>query len=290
MAYGTDVENLDFSEKIITKINEWGISEDTKVFCKIRDKILNSQVFNKEFASNNFFTFGNESEEVYSISKIVSEKNEQMAKDRHLCYALEGVDEADEGIVKAKALKKWYAQSQVQRESNTYACLSIRLKLNLLGFDYCSKEDDRVSAETEFKELYENGDSIIYDDTKPAVKGHKIVKYSNDIKDGSIRYIMAVQEHQRWTAYMITSGFVPSTIKEISEGNVKNMKLRRHGNITTFDGLYKFREIMAKSMGTSEEKTDVIRYDYQIMDDVVWILSDNGYKIVKKLITNINKD
>ena len=31
-----------------------------------------------------------------------------------------------------------------------------------------------------------------------------------------------------------------------------------------------------------EEQADVIKYDYQLMDDAYWLLSKTGYKIIEK--------
>lgn len=89
---------------------------------------------------------------------------------------------------------------------------------------------------------------------------------------------------------MISKGLVPATIDEILNEkdergkftNGKNYALRRHGNITTMQGLVQFRKLIAEKFGKSEEDCDVIKYDYQLMDDAWWLLDKNGYKIVKK--------
>ena len=106
----------------------------------------------------------------------------------------------------------------------------------------------------------------------------------------SRRYHMAVQEHYRWNAYMITKGFVPASKECIltdkkengDYSNGKSYLLRRHGNLTTMDGLVQFRKLVAQRNGTNEEKEDVIKYDYQILDDAYWLLKRNGYKIIKR--------
>ena len=67
-----------------------------------------------------------------------------------------------------------------------------------------------------------------------------------------------------------------------TRGQDKGMTLRRHGNLTTYEGLKEYRRIVAEERGCSEEETDVIRYDYQLMDDVKWILATGGYKIIEK--------
>ena len=95
---------------------------------------------------------------------------------------------------------------------------------------------------------------------------------------------------------MISKGIVPAPIdmieNEVIDGthtNGKNIKLRRHGCLTTFDGLLEFRKITTKrdakesnQSKSTEEFHDVIKYDYQLMDDAYWLLTRNGYKIVHK--------
>ncbi|MEG1663471.1 MAG: hypothetical protein RR338_05735, partial [Clostridia bacterium] len=193
-----------------------------------------------------------------------------------------GLRQEVEEEVKAKALKKWYSQAQVQRESNIYACLSVRMKLQLLGFDYCDKDETAQNANDAYQVAYETNDPIIYDDSKNTVKSKRTIVYTNNYVVGSVRNTFAIQEHQRWNAYMISCGIIPSTIKQIEAGDSKNLALRRHGNITTFEGLIEFRKIIAKIENCSEEEADVIKYDYQIMDDLVWLLTKNGYKIIRK--------
>lgn len=85
---------------------------------------------------------------------------------------------------------------------------------------------------------------------------------------------------------MISGGVVPSTRAQIADpqDGGRRLDLRRHGCITTFDGLVEYRKIVAASTGGDEESADVIRYDYQIMDESLWLLAANGYKVVKKAL------
>ena len=69
---------------------------------------------------------------------------------------------------------------------------------------------------------------------------------------------------------------------KLKNSNGKNYAVRRHGNLTTFDGLVKFRQMISSRDGSSELENDVIKYDYQLLDDAYWLLSKNGYKIIKK--------
>ena len=92
---------------------------------------------------------------------------------------------------------------------------------------------------------------------------------------------------------MISRGMIPSSRDQIlnekilvkgrlKNSNGKNYAVRRHGNLTTFEGLVEFRKMITDRDGSSELENDVIKYDYQILDDAYWLLSKNGYKIIKK--------
>ena len=163
--------------------------------------------------------------------------------------------------------------------------MNLRTKLNLLGYDYVSADSPQKDESENFFMAYQKDDPVRY--TGMTVGGKKIVEYRNsDFSRDSVRHTFAVQEHQRWNACMISGGVVPSTRAQISDPNDsgRRLDLRRHGCITTFDGLVEYRKIVAASTGVDEESADVIRYDYQIMDDSLWLLAANGYKVVKKAL------
>ncbi len=284
IAFGSDMENVDLANKLIAKLKEWKLDKVTKVFVKVRNCELSKNVIEEEFGLQNGFTpFGNENEVVYTFSQIMGEKTTQIAKNKHLGYAVAQMTQyAEEEQTKVFALGQWFKLGEVQRQSNVYASLSMRSKLHLLGYDAVDESDEREDASEQFLKEYQAGDAIVYNNDGAVVKGRREVLYTNAFKEGTLRRNYAFLEHERWNAYMISEGFLPQTIDEIKAGNVKDMTTRRHGNITTFKGLEHFRKLMAVVSGKDEEEVDVIRYDYQIMDDAKWILSLNGQKIVKR--------
>ncbi len=290
IGFGTDMENIDMASKMRVKVEEWGVLNDTKIFVKIRDaKLCNKVVKEEIFTDGAIIPFGVEAEVAYDYNQIIAEKMEKMAKMRHLAYAIEYAEthkKEDEKLsvndLKAQAKEEWFQSwRQIQRESNIYACLSIRMKLHLLGYDYVVGKGDEKATQ-EFIAKYTARNPVDYEEKE--VNGKKVVRYTNaTLEIPSLRYTYAVQEHQRWNSYMITGGFIPSSKTEIKAGNKgKNFAVRKHGNLTTFAGLKEFRKIVAETYGKTEEEADVIRYDYQLMDDLVWLLSTNGYGIVKK--------
>lgn len=284
LAFGTDMQNLDLADKIAAKLREWDESERTHVFVKIRSRVLSEKVVTREYKEEDgFVTFGEEDSVVYDIRRIVTEKADSMAWMRHLAYTAEYMDGKSSAEIRAAALAGWFGPlRQIQREANVMACLNLRSKLQMIGFDYVPEGEAGAYAEEEFAKIYTAGDPIRYGEGD--IGGKRRIEYRNeDFSRDSVRKTFAVQEHQRWNACMIAAGVIPSSKKEIdSEGCGKRMDLRRHGCITTFDGLIGYRQIVARRTGKSEEAADVIRYDYQIMDDAVWLLNSNGYKIIRK--------
>lgn len=269
-----DSINKDCAKKIIEMLKEWGINSSTKVFVQLSE--LN-------YTENNEYVSFGEMNRIYNIKHIISDSNEKIAINRKLLYDLNiSQDSISKDDVEKKVINEWNSQTEIQRYSNIYACISIRMKLHLLGFDYISTTSNKEDASADFKAKYENADPIIYDESKPQLNGRKTIIYTNNYIHGSVRENLAIQEHQRWNAFMISYGMIPSTIAEIKQGKSKNPINKKHGNITSWEGLIKYRQIEAERREISEEITDVIRYDYQIMDDVDWLLRNSGYKIIKK--------
>ncbi|MCD8373035.1 MAG: hypothetical protein LUD27_07040 [Clostridia bacterium] len=287
IAFGQDMENLDFGQKICVKLKEWNLKGKVKLFVKIRNNNLVKDVKN-----DNLIFFGDESRVVYNADAIFHEEIETLAKRRSLLYSEENSKGQSESDLAKQASQKWYKQSQCQRESNIYACLSLKPKLNMLGFDIQKKSDKKGEsndASARFMEKYEFGDPIKYDYIRHGNGRREIIYRNADFEKNSVRKYCAVLEHQRWNANYISWGFVPATIKEIEESpsNGKDFAIRRHGCLTTFEGLKEFCKITAKKKEGAPyeealEAADVIRYDYQIMDDAVWLLNSCGYEITEK--------
>lgn len=284
IAFGTDMENLDLAEKVVTKLREWNMLDNVKVFVKIRNSDLARDVIDKEFNRNRvFYVFGSEKDLVYRIDTITNERVEGIAMRRHLCYALENCASSDEeAYLRQKAEQKWFGWSQTQRESNIYAALSLRLKLHSLGYDYVTAESGAQDCSEEFLAAYTKNDPICVRGN--SIEGKAVVDYGDCLfREDTIRYAMAKQEHQRWNSYMITCGFVPANREEyLNRSKEDLMAQRKHINLTTFDGLKEYRDFVVKNTGATLRDADVIKYDYQIMDDAVWLLHATGYVIVRK--------
>lgn len=288
IGFGSDLENIDMAHKIIEKKLEWGL-RDTYVFVKVRS----GDDMHEIFARDDCFLIGDESRAVYNMEQIDNDRLTGMAKMRNRIYSLEYEIASNGGALSDAEVKKvcdqadcdWYIKkTQFERESNIYACLSLRSKLQLMGFDYQPITEENKNAavsEADYCGAYAAGDKIEYHKDL-MVEDKKVVKYGVDFKP-SRRKTMAIHEHLRWNSFMITKGFVPSSKEEIlASNNGKNYALRRHGNLTTFEGLEEFRRMIARRDGKKELETDVIKYDYQLLDDAHWLLSKNDRQIVRR--------
>ena len=195
---------------------------------------------------------------------------------------------------KEESYDKWNAYSQIKRESNFYCCLSLKSKLNLMGLDYCKINDPDYEgiSEQEYLKIYAGNDKpeSIYEVEE--CNGKNIIKYSINFPQ-SRRRNMALHEHLRWNSHYITEGYIPASKEQIKNEKIsgeftdgQNCKVRKHGCLTTFEGLKEFREIIALRKNNTIiedelEKADVIKYDYQLLDDAYWLLNSNGYKIIR---------
>lgn len=298
IAFGTDLENIDMAQKLVEKRQEWGL-DNLVIFVKVRAWRKEQTLLEQEGC----YFIGNEKDSVYDINAITGDSIFHMAQMRNEIYDLEykithekniTIDNATLSEVRLNANKNWYlSKTQLERESSLYCCLSLKSKLNLMGLDYCIESANELPGmtEQEYLEIYAVGDSVDTSTYNLTVNGKKVVNYTLDYIP-SKRTNLAIQEHQRWNSFMISKGMIPSTISEILNekvirngvarfSNGKNYKLRRHGNITSFDGLVTFRKLIADRDKVDEAEKDVIKYDYQLMDDAYWLLKSCGYKIVK---------
>ena len=297
VAFGTDLENVDLAHKLVEKRREWGV--DFTIFVKSQ-KVLPQEVF---MDAENCYFFANEQKEVFDLGEITSDDIFRMAQMRNEIYGLEYTITHGKNVVvddnliqanRAQAFEQWFcARSQLERDSSLYCCLSLKSKLHLMGLDYRRKEEaGEALTEEQYLQIYAKDDLPDTSTYAQTARGKKIVHYTLDFAP-SRRTTMAIQEHLRWNSFMLSKGMVPASREQIKTETVqkggetkytngKNYALRRHGNITTFDGLVEFRKIVSRRENTSELSNDVIKYDYQLLDDAWWLLDENGFKIVKK--------
>ncbi len=277
ISFGSDLTNIDMAEKLYEKIKEWGLDRFTRIFVKVRNKSLSENVVLANYPGKEIEAFGLEGETVTSLSYIIGENTETMAKRQHLNYTKTDNPKMSEEAARDKAMSTWYdVWGQVQRDSNVYACLSLRLKLQLFGFDIAPLDDPRPDASKEFYREYFQG---------VAPDEHFMRYYTEEeLSDYTVRrHLVTRMEHQRWNAYMISVGYVPAVEDEFLNMNKQMLHaVRKHANIVTFEGLYSYRRLMAKQRNFTEEDADVIKYDYRLTDSAAELLYQSKRKIVRK--------
>lgn len=302
IAFGSDAENVDFAQKLSKKCRESNV-KNLNIFVKVEN------ARNGLYSENerNFHVITTESEVENRNEDIINEPIYEMARMRNEIYYLEyeltlsdikSLTQAKIAEIGKKARDKSYTlATPFNSESSLFGVLSIRSKLNLMGLDYCrlDENDKHALTEDEYFAVYAQDDQPDFDFYSVRVAGKPIIRYTLNFKN-SRRKNLAFHEHLRWNAYMIAKGFVPATKRDILQSvdlngkytNCKDFVLLRHGNLTTFYGLELFSKMIAErdikqydSIAQAEENKDVIKYDYQLLDDAYWLLTCNGYKIVK---------
>ena len=130
----------------------------------------------------------------------------------------------------------------------------------------------------------DSGEAITPDEYERKYKNNEIAKKN-----------LADSEHMRWNAYMICNGYIPSTIDQIrslnpnieSEKELKKKQEhteRRHCNLTTIDGLDEYKKLLGNEFHTNPDDYDVVKYDYDIMDNCYKIVNEWLDKKIVKLV------
>lgn len=287
VSFGEDLENIDMAKKIQVKLDEWGLSSYTKLFVRIKNyKLIESGVLTE----TDFYSFGSDAE-VFSKDVIIDSSLELLARLRDKSYIETKSNEKGYSEKSKKSfIDNWYEYHPIKRKSNIYAGISIRSKLHLLGLDYKEEKVKESLSEHDYMRTYAIGDMPIYEIIESEKK--KVIYPLNF--QSSKRHNFAIMEHIRWNAFMISEGFVPAKKKQCFDtkfGFGKSYEIRFHRNLTTFEGLYDYRRFMAErelqnnkyaDMISAEKGEDVIKYDYQIMDDLYWFFDKINYSIVYK--------
>ena len=296
IACGDDMENIAIAKALLEKRKGWKTDCFT-LFVKSR----NIRKEDTDLKDEVCYFIGNERDCVFNIDEILGDRIYHMSQLRNAIYDLEydittGAMVTEDYVQanKVRAMKNWYtAKSQLERESSTYGCLSLRSKLQFMGLDYCSKTENDLPALTqeEYLAWYAKEDMPDFDTYKFTADGKPIACYTIEFAN-SRRKNLATHEHQRWNSFMLSKGIIPATIEQILGEQVerggklrytngKNYAAKRHGNLTTFEGLVEFRQIVAKRDNCDEAEKDVIKYDYQLLDDAFWLVEQSGCKIIR---------
>ncbi|MBO4679156.1 MAG: hypothetical protein J5626_05750 [Lachnospiraceae bacterium] len=299
VAYGSDLENRDLATKLTQMTASTYYRGNVKIFARQRNNMEDTP-----FINDDYIAFGNEESAVFDMRNLDDSEEMRMTLYRHKSYALEGavrsrllqnaepISEEEIDNILRQAGKRWYTSDGLKersyRDSSRYVSVSIRGKLLMMGLDMVKEEDlngREPLSRNDYLADYAGHDAADYYYVEYLGKNYEFSKRESiDFKEDTKPFYMSVEEHLRWNAYILTAGFVPSSLKRITESDDrgKDYRLRIHNNLTTYEGLKDFRKLMADLTGLTEEETDVIHYDYQILDDAWQMLDNLGYKIVRR--------
>ena len=268
-----------YESDLLTGKNEDKEYQRVRIFVKIDEetiladeKILNSTA--KEIMCK-IEPFGAD-DEILAEEYIIDEKLDVLAK--NISNRYEG------SIDTATAVSEWNSCTQLQRESNRYAAMAIRVKLNLLGLDlkYGTKPDldctgifntrygtnaafvlraERRRMEKYIKLARENEKNgiAIPDETLALKIKDEIIdlveRNNNDFADNA-RNNLAILEHQRWNAFHLANDWTKLPKEKIDAGRLgrQNVAAKQHACITTFHGLIELREMQKNAEKAKNKK------------------------------------
>jgi hypothetical protein len=283
-----------YERRLLKRRNTNGIEYDrVRFFVKIfKESVLtDKELLNDENDINSEIIVFGASDEILNEDYIIHEKLDYIAK----CMANEYWEIAGGNKQKSNIISKWDTLTDFKRDSNRYAAMSIRTKLNLLGFELKegeSKTDNRIV------EGYESSYGIaVSEKQRMEKKSGKFVDFVERDDKGNIidnaRNNLARLEHQRWNTLHLVSGWTKLPIGEVTADTRQDEKAKQHACITTFEGLSGLRKRQANDALTREEKNgknysidkafsvaDTICYDFDMMDRLLDNLKNSRYFIV----------
>lgn len=269
-----------------------------KTNCEKYDRV---KIFVKAY-SNSVFTSADMLNEHKDISCEISVFGDIAAIMNEEYIINEGIDKLAQSIAnqyersETNPITTWDSYTEFKRESNRYVAMALRTKLNLLGFDLV-KGDKKTSAVT--KDLYNKTYGMEH--VEKLRKGLKkevfvdFVEKEGDVILDSARNNLARLEHQRWNAFHLANGWTKLPKAKVEGKKRQDEKAKQHACITSFEGLIELREKQAKLLVkassldkqiTEEEalmEADTIRYDYDIMDNLMEKHIDNSSYYVEPL-------
>lgn len=251
-----DLYNVDYALKLVKLFEELDVTS-YHIFVRIKEH--NDETINLLKDKN--ITFFGWDESVINHEIIVKDDLFEIAKITNSNYSGKRLVDTN-----------WYKLSPIKQKSNLFSSLNMRLKLNLLGFDYY--KTDRSVDNSELLKILE--EKITF-----KVENYDDYLFFKNKKEPSVAQIIAFQEHSRWNAFYISQGYIPlkkTEIKLIDAENYcfikdDNVK-RKHACLTTYEGLNEYHHLLAnllcdannKSLEENLKMVETYRYDFDLID------------------------
>ena len=282
-----------YEADLLTIKNDKTEYQSVRIFVKIKEK----NIYTDETLLNNdaiitkckILTYGTD-EEILTEEFVINEKLDILAK--NIANGYEGKRE--------NMYNKWGKLTQHKRESNRFAAMAIRVKLNLLGLDLLKNNE----PENDYSELYwtryginkaielrtkrieiEKRIKNERDDknNKPITEEILNLKINNEIIDlaerdnndftDTARNNLAKLEHQRWNTFHLANDWTKLPIAKITSGSEGRQDgiAKQHACITTFNGLKDLMILQkeADKKRTENEKIQYIEVDSLLNNDTI---------------------
>ncbi len=271
ITYGNDTDNIDLGLKIEALLAELGLN-NYEIFIKITNEVPEAI----SLMDNQHLKIMDQLDSVFNHETLVNDRLLSLARMIHNKYA---------DIHKRLVDTDWYGLSYIRQESNIYSALNVRLKLNLLGYDY-EKVDGVADNAAALADIREKTRFVAekYDDYLFWINGK--LERAN---------ALAYQEHLRWNAFYLANGYVPHEIDKIkynadTDTFIKDDdNMKTHACLTTYEGLNGYHEELAKLVSsngkTKEEnlmKYSTYKYDYSLVEDFEKIFAKTDLKLIKR--------
>ncbi len=230
-------------------------------------------------------TYYGAAEKVFTHEVIVNDSLSLMAKQLHRvyiegAYASEKAGEEYSAFIDEKAEESWRSLDYFTTYSNLYAAMNLRLKLHLLGLDYCA-----------------DGKGAGLDLLEKRYRDFSLERTYADYFVRSKRNALLAQEHARWNAYHLLAEYLPLKKSKITvrdndgkrvKFTTKDIPAKKHACLTTFKGLDEMGSYLAaeatRLTGTphSAAEYDVYQYDEMLLLSARALMKRLGYSLMER--------
>jgi hypothetical protein len=262
VAVGDDVKNLIITQQLLNSFQYQFKNLSFKIMTRLKNKNLDTSNLS---CKASFSSFGALSD-VYTYENIVNEQYSIISQRIH------------ETLYKSN----WFGLSYYDKKSSLFSIPCIRNKLRILGFDL---SDEGLDASLKYYNKY---------GYNPNIDEWNVLDNLNDFdryQALNIRNDIAKYEHLRWNIFMLLNGFTQMSLTEFNDrltdetllNPAKDLNLKKHICITTFDSLIAIAKIIEKYNfeNMKNRRIDYILADYVVMDKLPLILYNTKYKIVE---------
>ncbi|MDR2866945.1 MAG: hypothetical protein LBV13_06080 [Methanomassiliicoccaceae archaeon] len=310
IALGTDRQSIETALELRQKLYEMRllkkmiagtdrIYDAVRIFVKIqKDSVLSDdKLLNDPGDIDSVITTFGSFNETLSVEYIIEERLDRLAKHIANDYWKISADTSANMKNRSNTVTKWDSLTEFKRDSNRYAALAIKTKLHLLGFDLDAsgvRTDDDVASE--YRKRY--GVAVYEAQMKEKEKGNFVDFAERDDKGmiaDTARNNLAILEHQRWNAHYLTSGWTKLAVDEVTGTKRQDEKSRQHACITTYDELYRLRDIQSDALiedakrrgedlplNKALSEADTASYDFYVMDRLIEHLNCSGCYAIRR--------